>query len=46
MLCHHSDKFCEYRRFDSGDLLLICNVSSCDYILTGLCEFISGIFSR
>ena len=46
-MCHHLDKSCEHRHYDSGDIVfLICHVTSRADMFKELCEFMGGIPSR
>ena len=38
MLCHHPNKSCDHRHCDSGNMFLICHVTSGDLEFKGLCD--------
>ena len=42
MLCHHPDKSCDHKHCDSGDMSLICHVTSQEHMFEGLCKFMGG----
>ena len=39
MLCHHPNKSCDHRHCDSGNMFLICRVTSGDLEFKGLCDY-------
>ena len=44
-ICHHPDKFGDHGHCESGDMFLICYVTSSDQIFEGLCYFMGGSLS-
>ena len=45
-VCHHHDKSCNHKYYDSGNMFLIHHETSREHMFKGLCEFIGGSFSR
>ena len=41
-VCQHTDKSCVLKHCDSGDMFLICCVTSRGHIFIGLYEFMGG----
>ena len=39
--CYHLDMSCDESHFDSGDMFLICHVTSRQHMFKGLFEFMS-----
>ena len=44
--CDHPDRSCSHKHCDSGDMFLICHVTSHKHMFKGLCEFMDEIPSR
>ena len=43
MFCHYTDKSCEHKDCDGGDIMiLICHVTSREHMFKGLCGFMGG----
>ena len=41
-VCHHSDKSCDHKHCFSGDIFLICRVTSREHMFKELCELWMG----
>ena len=45
-VCQKPDKSGDHRHCDSGEMFIICHVTSNDFMFKGLCEFICGNSSQ
>ena len=45
-ICHDLDRSCDHKCCDSGDMFLICHMTSREQMFKGLYEFIDGSLSR
>ena len=43
---YHPDKSCDHKHCGTGDIFLICHVTSRDHMCKGLCEIMDGSPSR
>ena len=41
-VCHCPDKSCDHKHIYSGDIFLICQVTSREHVFKGLSEFMGG----